>query len=108
MATLKEIYDFVGSADSSDLRNKIVAALVVRSMAIVNDGTSTAEQNNFARACLRNPKQYEATALNAIMGEYHLLTLAQIQAVGADPTGDSDTDIQAAVNKVVDQLLGVA
>ena len=56
MATLKEIYDFVGSADSSDLRNKIVAALVVRSMAIVNDETSTAEQNAFARACLRNPK----------------------------------------------------
>ena len=101
MATLKEIYDFVGSADSSDLRNKIVAALVVRSMAIVNDGTSTAEQNNFARACLRNPKQYEATALNAIMGEYAGLTIAAIQ-------GASDEDIQTAVNKVVDQLLGVA
>ena len=101
MATLKEIYDFVGSADSSDLRNKIVAALVVRSMAIVNDGTSTAEQNNFARACLRNPKQYEATALNAIMGEYSGLTITQIRDA-------ADEDIQAAVNKVVDQLLGVA
>ena len=101
MATLKEIYDFVGSADSSDLRNKIVAALVVRSMAIVNDGASTAEQNAFARACLRNPKQYEATALNAIMGEYGGLTIAAIQ-------GAADEDIQAAVNKVVDQLLGVA
>ena len=101
MATLKEIYDFVGSADSSDLRNKIVAALVVRSMAIVNDGTSTAEQNNFARACLRNPKQYEATALNAIMGEYAALTITQIRDA-------ADEDIQAAVNKVVNQLLGVA
>ena len=101
MATLKEIYDFVGSADSSDLRNKIVAALVVRSMAIVNDGTSTAEQNNFARACLRNPKSYEATALNAIMGEYAALTITQIRDA-------ADEDIQAAVNKVVNQLLGVA
>ena len=101
MATLKEIYDFVGSADSSDLRNKIVAALVVRSMAIVNDGTSTAEQNNFARACLRSPKQYEATALNAIMGEYAALTITQIRDA-------ADEDIQAAVNKVVNQLLGVA
>ena len=101
MATLKEIYDFTGSADSSDLRNKIVAALVVRSMAIVNDGTSTAEQNNFARACLRNPKQYEATALNAIMGEYNALTIVQIRDA-------ADVDIQAAVNKVVNQLLGVA
>ena len=101
MATLKEIYDFVGSADSSDLRNKIVAALVVRSMAIVNDGASTAEQNAFARQCLRTPKQYEATALNAIMGEYAGLTIAAIQ-------GASDEDIQAAVNKVVNQLLGVA
>ena len=101
MATLKEIYDFVGSADSSDLRNKIVAALVVRSMAIVNDGASTAEQNNFARSCLQNPKQYEATAINAIMGEYAALTIEQIRDA-------SDEDIQTAVTKVVDQLLGVA
>ena len=101
MATLKEIYDFTGSADSSELRTKIVAALVVRSMAIVNDAVSTAEQNAFARACLRNPQQYEATALNAIMGEYAGLTIPAI-------SGASDPDIQAAVNKVVDQLLGVA
>ena len=101
MATLKEIYDFVGSAESSVLRNKIVAALVVRGMAIVNDGASTAPQNDFARQCLQNPQQYEATAINAIMGEYAGLTIAAI-------SGASDADIQAAVNKVVNQLLGVA
>ena len=101
MATLKQLYDFVGSADSSDLRNKIVAALVVRSMSIVNNATSTAEQNAFARACLQNPQQYEATAINAIMGEYAALTIEQIRDA-------SDEDIQTAVTKVVDQLLGVA
>ena len=101
MATLKEIYDFTGSADSSELRNKIVAALVVRSMAIVNDVASTAAQNEFARACLQNPQQYEATAINAIMGEYNLLTIPAI-------SGASDADIQAAVNKLIDSLLGVA
>ena len=101
MATLKEIYDFTGSSDSSELRTKIVAALVVRSMTIVNDAVSTAEQNAFARACLRNPQQYEATALNAIMGEYNALAILDIKQA-------LDVDIQAAVNKVVNQLLGVA
>jgi len=101
MATLKEIYDFAGSSDSAELRNKIIAALVVRSMAIVNDGASTAELNAFARACLQNPQQYESTALNAIMGEYNALTITQIRDA-------ADLDIQNAVDKVVNQLLGVA
>ena len=99
MATLKEIDEFVGSAE--DLRAKIRGALRIKSMVIVNDPASTAAQNVFALACLGNPAQYEVTALNGIMGEYNLLTIAAIQ-------GATDANIQAAVNKVVDQLLGVA
>jgi len=99
MATLKEIDEFVGSAE--DLRAKIRGALRIKSMVIVNDVASTAAQNEFAVNCLGNPAQYEVTALNGIMGEYNTMTIAEIE-------GASDANIQTAVNKVVDQLLGVA
>ena len=104
MATLKQLYDFVGSADSSELRNKINAAITIKAMSIVNAEASTEAQNAWARQALGNPQAYESIVLNTAVANAQigtpLITIEQIRDA-------ADADIQAAVNLVVDNLLGV-
>ena len=104
MATLKQLYDFVGSADSSDIRNKINAAITIKAMSIVNAAASTEAQNAWARQALGNPQAYEAIVLNTAVANAQIgtpeITIEQIRDA-------SDTAVQAAVNLVVDNLLGV-
>lgn len=105
MATLKELYDFVGSADSSDLRNKINTAIAIKAMNIVSTASTTDAQNLFARQALGNPQVFEAIVLNTAVANAQIntpaITVQQIRDA-------SDADIQAAVNLVVDNLLSVA
>ena len=95
MATYTELF---GLASNSALRNKIIVACVVAADAIRLEAANTTNHTNrllWSKAVFANPSTEADRMMYAILATNRALTAAQI-------TGAADTDIQTAVNAVVD------
>lgn len=97
MATYAEIYT-LATAGASVLQQKIGVALTVRAMSYVDGASPTAPQLNWAKECLQNPDTFSPIFLRALLAKNRASTTSQILAV-------SDTDMQTAVDGVVNTLL---
>lgn len=97
MATLTELTGLLGDPTLSP---KIRGALLVASQTIVALGAgASAAQKEFARECFRQPAQFEAMALSAVLAANAGQTTAVI-------LGASDSAIQTNVNAVLPILVG--
>ena len=100
MATYLELHNIATSGSGSELRTKILVAITVKANALVESVGPAAAQLDFARSALRDPKAYEQIVMNTVLSANKDATVPQI-------TGATDATVQAAVDGVVDKLLGV-
>lgn len=101
MATFQELIDFNSSAAGTSLRNKVVVAATIKAQAISELPAPSAELKAWARECLADPQSVARILVSYVVADNAGLTVAQITAA-------ADSAIQAAVDKAVDNLFGVA
>lgn len=101
MATFQELVDFRGSSGWDSLRNKVQVAVIVKAQAVSEEATPTSELKMWAREALESPQSKADIITYYVVADNSNLTIAQI-------TGASDSAIQTAVDKAVNNLFGVA
>jgi hypothetical protein len=101
MATYTELQNLLGNGTAlSPIRLKIRFAISVKAFAIATSAQPTAAQSAWAVEALRKPESYEDMCLRFIFSQFRDQTTTVI-------TNATDTQVQDAVNGVVDTLLGV-
>ncbi len=98
MATYTELHTLRGSSSSDALKQKIVVATAIKANLLAK-ANPTAAQKAWATDALASPESFLLTVMNYILADYNTATTGQI-------TGATDSQVQTAVNAVVDTLLG--
>lgn len=97
MATLAELTGLLG--DPGALGPKIRGALLIEAQIIVSNGSATALQKAWAKACFAGPEAFADSALAAVLAANNTATVAAIQTA-------SDASVQTAVHAVIPILTG--
>lgn len=97
MATLTELTALLG--DPGALEAKIRGALLIEAQIIVANGSATALQKAWARACFEDVNQFRTAAYAAVLAANNAQTVAVIQ-------GATDAQVQTAVHAVIPILTG--
>lgn len=97
MATLTELTSLLG--DPGALEPKIRGALLIEAQIIVANGSATAAQKAWAKACFEDVNQFRGAALAAVLAANNTATFAQIQ-------GAADSAVQTAVHAAIPILTG--
>lgn len=100
MATYLELFDLTSSSTITDLRKKILVAVLIKANAIAESASPSAAAKEWSRAALRDPQSFEQTVLNYVIADNSGASTSAI-------SGASDAQVQTAVNAAVDTLLGV-
>lgn len=96
MATLEELSTMIGTAPYNELRNKVNRAIIIESTSMV-EGTPTVDEKAFALAALSDPKAYENTILEYLVGDNNLASVSGI-------TSASDDTIKTSVVNAITKL----
>lgn len=95
MATYTELFNL---RSSSDLRNKIAVAAVVKAQAIIDLASPTAGQIQWAEQAIADPVSKADALMHYVIAANKTATVAQILSA-SDAT--IQTNVDAAVNKII-------
>ena len=95
MATYQELFD-LRSDDA--LRNRISVAVAVKAQELIDGGSPTQAQLDWASSAIQSPISKAGELLNYVLAANKAASVAQIQAA-------TDTAIQTNVSAAVDKLV---